>query len=104
MLLVFVHLHVACLRRYLSEADARLEFERKRREGLEAEMDQLRKQLQQAMSQLRKYQAVSSSSPSPHLTPEHPPISHTIGPKSKRKTPKKLMSSGGGAFIKIGHV
>lgn len=46
-----------------SDLEARLQFEREKREALEAEMDQLRKQLQKAMAQLQHYQSVSSSFP-----------------------------------------
>ena len=46
----------------MSELEAKLEFERERREGLEGEIDQMRKQLQQTVALLHKYQSVSSSS------------------------------------------
>ena len=46
----------------VDELEAKLQFERERREALEADMDQMRKQLQHSVSQLQKYQAVSSPS------------------------------------------
>ena len=46
--------------RSVGELEAKLQFERERRETLEGDMDQLRKQLQQTTSQLQKYQAISS--------------------------------------------
>ena len=52
---------VVCLFRCVEELGRKLEFERERREGLEAEIDQLRKQLQQTTALLQKYQSVSST-------------------------------------------
>ena len=46
--------------RSVGELEAKLQFERERREALEGDTDQLRKQLQQTTSQLQKYQAISS--------------------------------------------
>ena len=51
----------------ISELEAKLQFERERREELEADMDQMRKQLQHTQSQLHKYQAISS----PHHSQVH---------------------------------
>jgi molecular chaperone GrpE (heat shock protein) len=52
----------------INELEAKLQFERERREALEAEMDQMRKQLQRTQCQLQKYQAVSSPH---HKVPLH---------------------------------
>ena len=40
----------------MSEMEMRLEYERERREGLEAELDQLRKQLQHTTAELHHSQ------------------------------------------------
>lgn len=42
--------------RDMSEMEMRLEYERERREGLEAELDQLRKQLQHTTAELHHCQ------------------------------------------------
>jgi len=44
--------------RQLSGLETQLQYERERREVLEAELDQLRKQLQKTTSQLQHYQAL----------------------------------------------
>ena len=74
------------------ELVSQLELERERREGLEVELDRLRRQLQQATSQLELIEVARTTS------------NHSHGGQKAQKKSSKMRNSTGGTFVRIDHL